>query len=241
MGLLLKDDPELKGQGKMELVSVTRELMPGGKPSFESIIQYPMIKVLAAQHGENVILKNIFLLVKDFCSGVNVVRNMNEDQMIDAAAMLLDECENFRMEDYVMMFSMAKKGELFEFRDRIDLQVITKILDVYWLIRKQAGQEIQEREIRHLETMGPTTRTLDMMHQQDAKLLELTEKMSAGFDGLRQILSQDPGPGAKRYTQVELKEIEARDTEAIRQKQQEYTKKNPPPTTISPKEAGKED
>jgi hypothetical protein len=43
----------------------------------------------------------------DFCSSINVLRNMNEDQMIEAAAMLIAECGNFRLEDYVMMFSMG--------------------------------------------------------------------------------------------------------------------------------------
>lgn len=223
---------EKKSEGKMELVHVTRELMPGGKPSFKTVVQYPQIKQLVSQYGDNVILKNIFLLVKDFCSGINVVRNMNEDQMIDAAAMLLDECENFRMEDYVMMFSMAKKGELFEFRDRIDLQVISEIMDAYYVIRKKEGDRLQEEEGRMYEHMGDQTKLLDTMHKEDAKILELADKFTAGFDGLRQVLNQTLNSGTKKYTAQELYEIEQRDREAIRQKTSEWEANNPPPPKI---------
>ncbi len=113
-----------------------------------------MVKILAAQYGENVLLKNIFLLVKDFCGGVNVVRNMNEDQMIEAAAMLLDECGNFRLEDYVMMFSMAKRGAFFpdvKIYDRIDIQLISSIMDEYWKRRNEAGRIAQEAEADGVE------------------------------------------------------------------------------------------
>jgi hypothetical protein len=83
----------------------------------------------------------VTIMVKDFCNSVNVVRNMTEDQMIECAAMLLDECGNFRMEDYLMMFNMAKRGQLVKIFDRLDITVVTQMLDEYWAIRHKAGEE----------------------------------------------------------------------------------------------------
>lgn len=225
LGLMLNE--EKKSEGKMELLSVTRDLMPGGKPLFKDVIKYPMIRMLAAQVGENVILKNIFLLVKDFCSAVNVVRNMNEDQMIDAAAMLLDECEDFRMEDYVMMFSMAKKGELVDLRDRVDLQIISKIMDEYYIVRRREGELIQEEGIRHYETMGTQTRSIEYLHPSDAKISEAADKLLASYEGVREVLKQGldskPLPEQKR----ELTGEDLRNTPEFKEKMAELEKKYP--------------
>lgn len=145
----------------MELLSMTGDLMPSGKPTFLEVIKYPMIQQLIAEHGKKTMLKVLFLLVKDFCRSLNVVRNMTEDQMIEAAAMLIDECGNFRIEDYVMMFSMAKKGELVKIYDRMDIQIITAILDEYWQRRYRAANKETEFEVNKLDALGPQTRGAD--------------------------------------------------------------------------------
>jgi hypothetical protein len=146
------------GEGKLELATVVGELMPAGKPDLLGVIKYPMVGELIKQEGRNAMLKIVFVLVKNFCSSFNVVRNMNEDQMLEAAAMLLDECGDFRTEDYTMMFAMAKRGQLVDIRDRIDISVISKLMYEYWLIRLRAGREAQENDWRHLDTLGPTER-----------------------------------------------------------------------------------
>lgn len=120
-----------KLEAKMELMDFSSQLMPDGKPNFLAIVSYPMIRSLVQEQSRKTMHKVIFLLIKDFCASMNVVRNMNEDQMIEAAGMLIDECGNFRLEDYVMMFQMAKRGQLFDIHDRVDLQVITRMLDRY--------------------------------------------------------------------------------------------------------------
>src|SRR4051794_36752898 len=101
--------PQTKADAKMDFITLVSDLMPGGKPTYLEVIKYPMIKILVVELGKKRIVKVLLLLIKDFCNSVNVVRNMNEDQMIEAAAMLMDECDNFRLEDYAMMFSMAKR------------------------------------------------------------------------------------------------------------------------------------
>lgn len=127
--------------------------MPGGKPKFEDIRYYPSIVSIKEAVGTDKMLMALWLLVQDFCRSINVVRNMNEDQMIEAASMLLDEAGNFRLEDYVMMFTMAKRNQIGNIFDHLDLQVIGKIVDDYWAIRDQAGKALQEQEFNRYESV----------------------------------------------------------------------------------------
>lgn len=135
--------------------------MPQGKPNYLEMVNYPMIKQLVHQNGMPMMHKVLFLLVKDFCASMNVVRNMNEEQMIESASMLLDECGNFRLEDYVMMFQMAKRGDLVKIMDRIDMQKITEMLDEYWKRRHDAGNKAIDEENRGMDMLGDTKRTFD--------------------------------------------------------------------------------
>lgn len=130
----------------MELAEITSQLMPDGKPDFKSIRYYPSIKSLCEnpEYGSKNIRMLLFLMVQSFCESMNVVRNMNEDQMIESAAMLLDECENFRLEDYQIMFTMAKRGQLLKIYDRIDISIISALMDAYFKIRREAENKIWE-------------------------------------------------------------------------------------------------
>ena len=144
--------------------------MPRGNSSHLAVIKFPMIKNLVAEHGKKTMLKVIFLLIRDFCNSINVVRNMNEDQMIESAAMLIDECDNFRLEDYAMLFSMGKKGILVKIFDRINISVITQMLDEYWKRRNNAAIKLEETESQILHGLGPSARLLDNIHLLDAKI-----------------------------------------------------------------------
>lgn len=143
---------EHKPEAKMELVLATNALMPQGVPDYLGMVKYEPLRDVIAREGRKKMLTVLVLLVKDFCASMNVVRNMTEDQMIECAAMLLEECGNFRLEDYVMMFAMAKRGQLIKIYDRLDIQVITGLLDEYWKHRSEAGRKELEREINEIES-----------------------------------------------------------------------------------------
>jgi hypothetical protein len=174
---------ETKSEAKLELVTITGDLMPAGKPAFLDVVKYPMIKDLVVEHGRKTMLKVIFLLVKDFCSSLNLIRNMNEDQMIEAASMLIDECDNFRLEDYTIMFSMGKRGELARIFDHVDIQVITQMLDEYWRRRHKAGLLAQEDEL--LINLGPSLRMIDSVNQQDAQLMKSANNLTGIIGDLK--------------------------------------------------------
>lgn len=151
MQCIAKLESENRTQAKLELVSITSNLMPMGKPGFKDIIQYPPISTLVVQEGAQVIIKVVFLMVKDLCDTLNVKRPMNEDQMIECAAMLVDECDTFRLEDYAMMFAMGKRGELVKIMDRIDLSMVSEMMNRYYTFRRIAGEKIYEEEHKNYE------------------------------------------------------------------------------------------
>ena len=144
-------DEATKSDAKMELAVITSGLMPKGTPNFKGVIAYPTIERLTETAGIATMQKVLFLMVKDLCSSLNVVRNMNEDQQIEAAAMLLDECGNFRLEDYVMMFALGKRGQLGKIMDRVDMETISRMMDAYYEIRRDAGNKILEQQHRDEE------------------------------------------------------------------------------------------
>ncbi|WP_157580875.1 hypothetical protein [Segetibacter koreensis] len=186
--MIKMDLAQVKAEAKMDFVSLVSDLMPAGNPTYLGVIKYPMIKSLLAELGKKTMLKVLFLLVKDFCSSVNVVRNMNQDQMIETAAMLIDECDNFRLEDYAMMFSMAKRGELVKIMDRLDMSVITQMLDEYWKRRNQAALKLEENE--SLDSLGPSCRIEDALHPLDAKLANSVDTLTGAFGDLKNRLME---------------------------------------------------
>jgi hypothetical protein len=174
--LMLVASSETKAAGKMALISAVNELMPAGKPDFLSVVKYPKISDLLKTEKQGDMLLYVSVLIRDFCSSMNVSRSMNEDQIVEAAAMLLTECGNFRLEDYTMMFAMAKRGQLVKIYERIDLSVITEMLDAYWQHRRDAAQQAQDEEINMLEGLGPSVRL------EDAKTKD-EKRAASGLDG----------------------------------------------------------
>lgn len=183
--ILRLGDSATRSMAKLDLMDITSELMPAGSPRFTEIVNFPMIRDMVTGHGRPRMLLMISIIVRDFCSSVNVVRNMNEDQIIEAASMLLDECGNFRLEDYTMMFAMSKRGQLIKIYDRIDIQVITDILDAYWKKRHEAGKKAQEEDVHHLDGLGPVTRQLDGMHPMDAALGSLGDNLTGALGEMK--------------------------------------------------------
>jgi hypothetical protein len=147
-----------KSNAKMNYMAIVNEIMPGGQPDYLGMIRFPKITDLVQEQGQAVILLVLSVMVRDFCATLNVVRNMNDDQIVEVAAMMLVECGTFRMEDYATFFAMAKKGQLGQIRDRIDMQVITELLDQYFARRRDAAIELQEREIERQEAQLPVQR-----------------------------------------------------------------------------------
>jgi hypothetical protein len=131
----------------MNYLTAVRSLMINGKPDFELSAKAKPISYLVKEFGFGKVQKLVFLMIKDFCDSVNVVRNMTEDQMIEASAILIDEADNMRLEDYAVFFAGCKKGDYGIIRDRIDLQTIQSMLDDFWLYRHQVGIALRDKDV----------------------------------------------------------------------------------------------
>jgi hypothetical protein len=176
------------------MIAVVNQLMPAGKPDYLGMVKYPKISDLIQVQGEPRILLIISIMIRDFCASFNVVRNMNEDQILESAVMLMTECGNFRLEDYTMMFAMAKKGQLVKIYDRIDIEVITNILDKYWNTRKDAAIQAQESEAGNLDGLGPTMRTMDGKNADEVKMLGMMDGFAGGIGNMREALKEKTNP-----------------------------------------------
>lgn len=186
---------EEKSIAKMELTTITSDLMPQGRPNFINAKQYPPIQRLIAENSKQTMMKVVFLMVKDLCDTVNVVRSMNEDQMIEAAGMLLDECAHFRLEDYAMMFAMGKRGQLVKIFDRIDLNIISQMMDEYWIRMRNAEELHMEAEYNRQEIIwnqkptAPVTEEEIEMSNRFGKLVGIMEAWK-GTDQQKKIEKQ---------------------------------------------------
>jgi hypothetical protein len=150
-----KQTPEERQVAKLAYGMAVKQLFPEGKPDYLGVVKYPQIKDLVKDNGEPVVLLLIAVMVRDYCASVNVARNMNEDQILEAAAMLMDEAGNFRLEDYAMMFALAKRGKLVKIYERIDLTTITDMADAYYAERRDTKIAMQEQEIERQEVQAP--------------------------------------------------------------------------------------
>ncbi len=181
------DNPNERMVAKVQVMAAVSQLMPEGRPDYLGVVKYPKIKDLAVQMGNTNMLLMLSAIVRDFCSSVNVARNMNADQIVEAAAMLLDECSNFRLEDYVMMFALAKRGELVKVYERVDLSVITEILDRYWERRRDAAEAAQETEAHHYDGLGPITKNAESANPDDLRVGKQLDRLGGIFSDLKNI------------------------------------------------------
>lgn len=135
------------------IIEYSSDLMPAGKPNFENIRYYPSIIQLVAAHGKKDIRKVLAAIVKNFNDSINVPegKKLNTTQTVEVACFLLDECNNYRIEDYIMMFSLAKRGKIGNIFDRVDMPVISDIKANYEALRREYSERMQEEELRKKE------------------------------------------------------------------------------------------
>lgn len=152
--------------------------MPGGKPDFAASFKGSRIDRMVLDMGYGSVQKLMFLLVRDFCESFNVVRNMNENQIIECAAMLIDNADNLRIEDYAMFFAGAKKGDYGKVMDHIDAQVINSMLDDFLLYRDQMGRVLRDRDIPENEKYTPPFRPREPeQKKRDIKIKNILRKL----------------------------------------------------------------
>lgn len=141
-----KDEASSK-EAQLAISRQKAELIPSGIPDYKKIFENgtPMVYI-QKKEGENYALKILVMLLRDLAASFNVVRNLNGGQMLELAKMMLNECGPFRLEDFIVMFELGKRGELVDIRDRIDINIISKMMDAYWYKFNDAWRIIREEK-----------------------------------------------------------------------------------------------
>jgi hypothetical protein len=122
------------------LVKAAGDILPSGEMNVPELRKRTGISQLlkSNQVSRPDMHKALYLLLKNFCESINVVRPMTEAQIREASFFLLDECGDYRIEDYIAMFSLGKRGKLVPILDRIDIQVIGAMKEEYEYFRRDA-------------------------------------------------------------------------------------------------------
>jgi hypothetical protein len=141
-----KPDEAKRSFAKLQLAGRAMELMPQGNIAFAELRQYPLIKNMVPEMGKTEVQTLLVMLITNFCRSFNVVRNMNEDQVIECAMYLLDECRDFTLEDFVIMFTLGKRAQIGEVLDHVDIEVIASMHQEYLRKRMRAFKLLQETE-----------------------------------------------------------------------------------------------
>lgn len=138
-----EDTPE--AQEKLEeftkgLIRTAAKLMPTGEPDFDMTLDRPTLSRVINRAGAKETFRMIANLLEDFNNSVNVVRPMNSLQITECAMFLITERHSLRLEDYVMLFAMAKRGKLGKIMDRLDIETISRFKEEYEAIRYAHGE-----------------------------------------------------------------------------------------------------
>lgn len=136
------------------------KLTPKGVPDFSVIRHRPSISSMERQYGAKRVLSALITIIDQFNKMVGVVRPMSAVQINDCAVHLLNESGNYRIEDYVMMFTLAKAGKLGKIMDRIDLEMVSRFHDEYDRMRdyyaeRQQGEHVKNQETKLLSDPAP--------------------------------------------------------------------------------------
>lgn len=140
----LNPNPEIASQGIAELMARTSELFEDGRPNLRLVRGVQTVRGMA-RSDRALVAKCLYALLRNFCNSLNVVRNMTQDQMIEAATILIDESADLTLDDYIIMFSLAKRGKLVKIYDRMDLPTIIAMLDSYYSIRSLKMAELDQQ------------------------------------------------------------------------------------------------
>ena len=223
---MMQQNPHAMKAAKMGMAVTVSELMPAGKPDYKALLHSPQLSQLAQQRGRNEILKYLCILITDFCSSLNIKRGMSEEQVVEAAIMLLDECGDYRLEDYALMFNLAKRGKLgIELYQSVDILAISQIeqaYDRYSCAQLQAIQQeaeaaqerarLERRKAASKRPLFPARWVIGYEYQQGARYLPFPRHHPKGPE--RSITSAE----VWEMWGQELKKQKEAQAEALRQK-----------------------
>ena len=134
--------------------------------TIEKAITGSLLKNLQKEISEVGLMTIISTLVLKTANFFNVGKNITEDQAINTAVLILEKYPYETLEDFVMVFKMAKKGELGKVYDRIDPQVIFEWCNQYFEkkaeIREIEHQKFKQKEAKQIENQKARERMREL-------------------------------------------------------------------------------
>jgi len=101
------------------------------KVSIQTSLVAPTLKTLEKKYGLDDLASLISMLILQTASYLNLSNNINEDQSLETAFLLLEKYPHETIDDFIVMFKNAKKGEYGEIYNRLDGQLIFKWMEKY--------------------------------------------------------------------------------------------------------------
>lgn len=125
------------------------ELIERGAPKFKDLFLIPhnsRVKNIVDVIGQRDAHALMIVLLQRFVGGYNVKNNMTAEQVVDYASDLLHigMDEHMSMEDFVVFFELAKRGEYGKVYDRLDGGMINEMLEKHLTARWEAIQVVRE-------------------------------------------------------------------------------------------------
>lgn len=157
---------------------------------FDKVFEIPLadrIPNLTHVYGFEKIHDIVTVLLASFNNSLNLIRPMNEEQIVECAYELVmtTEEDQLSIQDYVLFFKGAKEGKYGRILDRLDQQTVFSMLEDYR--QKRHEERMRQKENQHLEYSGlgdPTRKqTTDALSQH---LSEYSTKLSAMKDELKE-------------------------------------------------------
>jgi hypothetical protein len=137
-------------ENKILKKQVVSDLTKGDDPLFPAIIeQGTQISVIRANNSFEFIAGILGIMINDFCGNFNTRNPMSEDQIADLAIELVNDYWCYKLEDFVVFFSLAKRGRYGKVYDRMDAATIYQLLAEYNKDRDNGLIEMQTQYTRY--------------------------------------------------------------------------------------------
>jgi hypothetical protein len=146
------------------IMSVSNQYIERGVVQFDKILSIPAcsrVPNLTHVYGFETLVKLVAVLLASFNNSLNLIRPMNDEQVIDCATDLVmtTEEDQLSVEDLVLFFKGAKEGKYGRILDRMDSQTVFAMMEEYREQRHREYVKIKDEKHANLKSMGPTERT----------------------------------------------------------------------------------
>jgi hypothetical protein len=135
--------------------------------------------------GETQVRAILTLMISDVVKFLNLGNSMGADQVVQTVKMILEDYYFYRIEDFKLCFTNAKKGHYGEFYNRIDGQVIFGWLKKYEVERNELiSKNAIKRHNKHKEDAEKFVTLNDLIKTEGSEgflaiLDELNQKIAA--------------------------------------------------------------